>query len=85
MAKETIQTFVQKSLVPKIRLGQWSLPTPLPEPSHREINWGWPHWNDLKIVAEKFWKEEGWRIESKKKPFVNRVNVAFWDIVLTKA
>ena len=27
--------------------------------------------------------KEGWRIESKKKPFVNIVITAFWDIVLT--
>ena len=29
-AKETIQSFLQKSIVPKIRLRQWSMPIPLP-------------------------------------------------------
>ena len=38
----------------------------------------------MKSVAEKFWNEEGWHIEPKKKPFLNMVNEAFWDIVLTQ-
>ena len=38
----------------------------------------------MKSVAEKFWNEEGWHIEPKKKPFLHMVNEAFWDIVLTQ-
>ena len=72
-AKETIHSFLQKSIVPKIRLRQWSMPIPLPEPSHLKINWGWPHWSDLNSVAEKFWKEEGYYIKPKKKRKAARV------------
>ena len=79
-AKEAIQSFLQTFFVPRIRRGQWSMPIPIPEPNHLNINWDWPHWNDLKSVAENFWMKEGWRIESKKKPFVNMVIKAFWDI-----
>ena len=79
-AKETIQSFLQKSIVPKIRLGHWSAPIP-------SLIGKWRHWNDLKSVAEKFWNKEGWRIEpeTKKKPFLNKVNEIFTDIVLTQA
>ncbi len=83
-AKETIENFVQREVVPKIRLRQWSKPLPLPEPNHLKIDWNWPHWNDLKSVAEKFWNEEGWHISPKKKPFLSMVNDAFWKIVLTQ-
>ena len=81
-AKETIENFVQREVVPKIRLRQWSKPLPLPEPKHLEINWNWPHWTEFNTVAEKFWSEEGWH--TRKRPFISTVKDAFWEIVLTQ-
>ena len=83
MENETIQSFLKQSIIPKIRLGQWSMPVPLPKPSRHMIDWGWQHWNDLDSSAEKFWWKEGWKIK-RKRPFLRMVKEAFWDIVLTE-
>lgn len=83
-AKETIQAFLQKTVVPKIRLKEWSKPVPLPEPNHLEIDWKWPHWTEFHNIAEQFWNETGWHIEAKKKPFLGMANKVFWDMVLTQ-
>ena len=79
--KEMIEIFLQKEVVPKIRLGQWSKPFQLPEPNHLEITWTWAHWSDLNRVAGKFWIEEGWHIVPNKKDFLLMVSDAFWKIV----
>ena len=78
--KDAILSFLLTSIVPKIRLGDWSVPIPLPEPQR-----DWPHWEDLKTAAENFWTKEGWCISKKKQnPFVQMVREAFWDIVLMR-
>ena len=83
MENETIQSFLKQSIIPKIRLGQWSMPVPLPKPSRHMIDGGWQHWNDLDSSAEKFWWKEGWKIK-RKRPFLRMVKEAFWDVVLTQ-
>ena len=81
--KETIHAFLRKTVVPKIRLKEWSKPVALPEPNHLKIDWKWPHWPHWReLLSQQLWYEQFWT--EKKKPFLALAEKVFWDMVLTE-
>jgi len=73
-----MRSFLNIRVVHKIRRGEWDKPEPVPDMNKSK----WPHWGALRREAEEFWKHDGgWRISDHKKPFVQMVNEAFWNLV----